>query len=642
MELRGHQPLSESAGDRLVDGDALPAGTLVAHYRIVSLLGRGGFGITYRALDVDLKREVALKEFLPTACAVRADGATVQPRSTRSAEEFVSGRERFIAEGRTLASLEHAPGIVRVYDLVQANGTAYIVMKLLSGRTLQEVLSQRPCLLAGEVRALLLPLLEGLEQVHAAGFLHRDIKPSNILVDASGSATLIDFGAARAVTAGNAMAATAIFTPGYAAVEQFAGGNQGPWTDIYGLAATLHQAIVGSPPPSALDRLLEDKYVPLATRQLKGVDASLSAAIDAGLQLKSEDRPQSIDAWRNLMRRAADSEQTLVLHRTTTAPAAAKPAWFKRTATWVALGSTLLVAAGAGAWMSQAGRTAAIASTQAPAFAPSDVPFIRSRCFKDCVQPYLDAEGPKALALDPRGYIGSGTKEADEASARTLALKRCNNEAKENTPNWQWNGEKCEIFAIDDRIVWPHKMPPMPRLPYVPDSRPDPPGVFDAAQVPLLKSHLEVDTATRYRSRPTPKAFVMGKGGRYWWNSSQDSEQDAARVLLQKCGAATERQCVVLALNDQAILRLPQLYRMVDVVAAENLPPALDAQKDSLTRYFIANDWRAIAVAANNLMGLAAGQPTEAQAVRAAVADCAAVGGTDCKVRAIGPFLVEP
>src|ERR1700716_3255039 len=116
-----------------VDYVALQPGQRIGRYEIVSVLGQGGFGITYRARDIQLGREVAIKEYLPSALAVRQDGTTVLPRSTKMAEDFTWGRERFVSEGRTLASLHGAPAIVHVFDFLEANGTAYIVMELLSG-----------------------------------------------------------------------------------------------------------------------------------------------------------------------------------------------------------------------------------------------------------------------------------------------------------------------------------------------------------------------------------------------------------------------------------------------------------------------------------------------------------------------------
>jgi len=133
---------SQKQGAAPVDLVSLAPGRMIGHYEIVAVLGQGGFGITYRARDAQLGREVAIKEYLPLALAVRQDGTTVQPRSTTAAQDFAWGRDRFVAEGRTLASLQNAPGIVRVFDFLEANGTAYIVMQLLQGETLESRLNQ--------------------------------------------------------------------------------------------------------------------------------------------------------------------------------------------------------------------------------------------------------------------------------------------------------------------------------------------------------------------------------------------------------------------------------------------------------------------------------------------------------------------
>ena len=284
-----------------VDFVALSAGRMIGRYEVVSVLGQGGFGITYRARDSQLGREVAIKEYLPLALAVRQDGTTVLPRSTGAAEDFAWGRERFVAEGRTLASLQDAPAIVRVFDFLEANGTAYIVMQLLHGETLEGRLKRAGPLKPAEIDRILWPLLDGLEQVHNTGFLHRDIKPANILLDDAGNPTLIDFGASRAAIAGRSTALTAIFTPGYAAAEQMTSAKQGPWTDIYGLSATLYHAITGQTPPSAFDRMLDDAYEPLGKKALPGFARGLLAGIDAGLAVRASDRPQSIAGWRPIL-----------------------------------------------------------------------------------------------------------------------------------------------------------------------------------------------------------------------------------------------------------------------------------------------------------------------------------------------------
>ncbi len=280
---------------------ALPAGMRLRGYEILAVLGHGGFGVTYRARDTTLGRDVAIKEYLPTSVAVREDGTTVLPRSTALAEEFHWGRDRFLEEARILARLDGAPAIVRVFDFLEANGTAYMVMALLDGEPLEQRLKRDGPLSQPAVESILYPLLDGLEAVHATGFLHRDIKPDNIMLDARGAPTLIDFGASRAAMAGRTSTMTAIFTPGYAAAEQFTSAKQGPWTDIYGLCAALYYAIVGRPPPSAFDRMVNDTYEPLTKLSPAGFSSRLLSSIDAGLAMQASDRPQSIADWRTML-----------------------------------------------------------------------------------------------------------------------------------------------------------------------------------------------------------------------------------------------------------------------------------------------------------------------------------------------------
>jgi serine/threonine protein kinase len=350
-----------------VDYVALQPGQTIGRYEIVSVLGQGGFGITYRARDVQLDREVAIKEYLPSALAVRQDGTTVQPRTTKMAEDFGWGRERFVTEGRTLASLHRVPAIVRVFDFLEANGTAYIVMELLHGETLEERITRNGKLGPEDVDRILWPLLDGLEQVHNAGFLHRDIKPANILLDDAGNPTLIDFGASRAAMAGRSTALTAIFTPGYAAAEQMTSAKQGPWTDIYSLSATLYHAITGQTPPSAFDRMLDDAYEPLAQFNPPGFARGVLAGVDAGLAVAARDRPQSIAGWRPIlgMSAAPAADSTVVmgkapevrpdsLHVSTLPPPAA--AGSSRAGLWIAVAVVLFALLGGGGYYAIASR----------------------------------------------------------------------------------------------------------------------------------------------------------------------------------------------------------------------------------------------------------------------------------------------
>lgn len=314
---------SVAASGNMLRG-VLPQGTRLRNYEFLSVLGQGSFGITYHARDMTLDRDVAIKEYLPTSLALRDDGTTVVPRSAELAGEFVWGRERFLDEARTLAKLSRAPAIVRVHDFLEANGTAYMVMALAEGETLGQRLQNGDHLPPAVIERLLEPLLDGLEEIHASGFLHRDIKPANIILDSKGNPTLIDFGASRAAMAGRTAAMTAIFTPGYAAAEQFTSAKQGPWTDIYGLSATLYCSITGRPPPSAFERMLDDTYEPLAQRLPKGFPPGLLAGIDIGLAVRASDRPKSISAWRPMLKGASTAlsgnEPTAIAHRALAPP----------------------------------------------------------------------------------------------------------------------------------------------------------------------------------------------------------------------------------------------------------------------------------------------------------------------------------
>src|SRR5882762_11566331 len=305
----------------------LPAGTRLRNYELISVLGQGGFGITYYARDTTLGREVAVKEYLPTTLALREDTMVV-PRSTQLAEDFIWGRDRFLEEARILATLEGVPSIVRVYDYLEANGTAYMVMGLARGETLEQRLKRDKQLPAAIIERLLDRLLGGLEEVHKAGFLHRDVKPANIILNAKDNPTLIDFGASRAAMADRTAALTAIFTPRYAAAEQLTSDKQGPWTDIYSVSATLYHSITGRAPPSSLERALNDTYEPLTRLSPAGFSPGMLEGIDAGLMVRAKDRPQSIAIWRDRLSSAppATDDATVVRARVKPSPAAKTPA----------------------------------------------------------------------------------------------------------------------------------------------------------------------------------------------------------------------------------------------------------------------------------------------------------------------------
>ncbi len=280
----------------------LPKGYEIEGYRIERVLGAGGFGITYLALEIAINRLVAMKEYLPNGIAARSrDDVSVQPLSTADKENYQWGLERFRREAQTLVAFHH-PNIVTVFRYFEANGTAYLIMAYEDGDSLSSVLGKDKTLTEDQIRAILMPLLSGLEHVHAGGFLHRDIKPGNIYIRRDGSPVLLDFGAARLAVGARSQSLTSIVSAGYAPFEQYTTrGNQGPWTDLYAMAGVVYRAITGQRPPDAPDRIRNDPYVP-AARAARGVySRELIGAVDAALMVDEEHRPQSVAEWRLML-----------------------------------------------------------------------------------------------------------------------------------------------------------------------------------------------------------------------------------------------------------------------------------------------------------------------------------------------------
>lgn len=296
---------------------ALEPGTLVEEYRIESLLGEGGFGLTYLAFDTQLEKRVAIKEYLPAEFAHRTTERTVRPRAPNTEELFQWGLDTFINEARTLARF-HNPHIVQVYRFIEANGTAYIVMEYIPGRELKAVVRELGRLTQDEVMAILLPIMDGLAEVHDAGILHRDIKPGNILIRDNGKPVLIDFGAARQAIGSKSRSITSIVTPGYAPIEQYSTkGSVGAWSDIYSLAAVAHYCLTLARPEDATDRMMDDHYLPLTEGAQNQATPEFLAAIDRALAILPADRPQSLDEWVRMLKagpaETADSSATRVI-----------------------------------------------------------------------------------------------------------------------------------------------------------------------------------------------------------------------------------------------------------------------------------------------------------------------------------------
>lgn len=284
--------------------NALTPGYKLHWYTIKKILGQGGFGITYLAEDTNLNQSVAIKEFLPIEMAVRDQSSSVHPVSGEYGDQFKWGLDRFMSEAQTLAKFKH-PNIVRVFTVFPENNTAYMVMEYEHGNEMHALLKNKATLSEEKLKAIILPILDGLKQVHAAGFIHRDIKPANIFIRDDGSPVLLDFGSARQSFGHETQTLTAMVSPGFAPFEQYISKSdkQGPWTDIYGLGATMYRAVVGRSPAEAMDRsegllhVERDTFVGATEIKPEGYSASLLSAIDHALAFKSENRPQSITEW---------------------------------------------------------------------------------------------------------------------------------------------------------------------------------------------------------------------------------------------------------------------------------------------------------------------------------------------------------
>lgn len=309
----------------------LPVGTRVAEFEITRLIGQGGFGVVYEAWDHTLERVVALKEYMPSSLANRQSDGSVVPSSERHKDAFDMGMRSFINEARLLAQFDH-PALLKVYRFWQELGTTYLVMPCYEGNTLKEALAHKKDAIDQD---WLMGIVDGVTQalavMHNANCYHRDIAPDNImLLKNSGLPVVLDFGAARRVIADMTQAITVILKPGYAPIEQYAETpdmSQGAWTDIYALSAVMHVVISGRSPPPSVARMLNDRYTPLAgnAELQKRFDNHILAAVDFGLAVRPEGRPQSITEFRVALNLMNVSEVVAVRPGIAFAPKPAEP-----------------------------------------------------------------------------------------------------------------------------------------------------------------------------------------------------------------------------------------------------------------------------------------------------------------------------
>ncbi len=274
-----------------------PFTILQSKYMIGRVLGQGGFGITYIGYDMNLATYVAIKEYYPESISVRgvADEANLVTAQQNKESIYNKNLERFVGEARNLSKFYGLPGIVSVRNFFYENGTAYIVMDYVAGDNLKKYLADNGGKLdEGTVLSLMKPVLESLYEIHNKGLIHRDISPDNIMFDDDGTIKLIDFGAVRGSSTETEMTYTVMLKHGYAPQEQYyTKGNQGPWTDIYSLCATMYKMLTGVVPPNCIERMSEDSYIPPSQCGVT-VSEKVDQALTKGLSVNIADRYQNI------------------------------------------------------------------------------------------------------------------------------------------------------------------------------------------------------------------------------------------------------------------------------------------------------------------------------------------------------------
>ncbi|HEY1287260.1 MAG TPA: protein kinase [Burkholderiales bacterium] len=482
--------------------DALPAEFRLHWYVLERVLGQGGFGITYLARDTNLDQRVAIKEYLPVDVATRRSDGTVRARTVEQDERYRGGLDRFIREARTLARFDH-PNIVRVHSVFEFNGTAYMVMRFEEGETLAALLERRHVLSEGELLRVLMPIVEGLELVHKAGFIHRDIKPDNILIRPDGSSVLLDFGSARQAS-GQSRTVTILVAPGYAPFEQYYSGTEslGPWTDIYGLGATCYRAIAGRPP---LDAIARSKGILGSTKEIllpaKVAGAGrysehVLRAIDHALEFAEKDRPQSLVDWiRELAGSPKAATPTNVFKRDADAPARAPAGAGRRGALlWASAGAAAVIVAAAtiplvaSLWHQAPQASPEPPRAEKPAPAPKDEPGEALRQRLETVEKQLaeerarrEEEAKRQAAYDLRI---SETRPRGQPSPRAPEPKRAQSQGipKAETKRSQVPPELAPIARLEP--AKPELSKPEPKLEPV---KPEPPKVEAPKESPKVE-----------------------------------------------------------------------------------------------------------------------------------------------------------
>lgn len=440
----------------------LEPGTMLqsGRYRIERFLAGGGFGNTYLAENVNMRKPVVIKEFFLKGIVGRdqADGKTVTITLDENKKLFQSQLKKFEREARRLFDLNH-PNIVRVHDLFPENGTAYYVMDYVDGEALNTIVKRNGPLSENAVRPILNQMLDALEEVHGRGIIHLDLKPGNIMINKEGTARLIDFGASKQILASEGLTTTTglSYTPGYAAPEQVYGNidKVGPWTDIYALGATLYNLLTAKKPPSMPDIINHGTaafvYHSQVSHELQNIIACL-------MHPTPEKRPQSAAVVRYMLTATAPAqnkpsaqvkpqknENTIVAAAASRpAKATVEPAANKKKTPWVVIGILLgvLVLTGVlgGAFYFLKGNKQATENVEKPTAQKDTV------ATKPALIDTVQSNGPQRHVAESKASNDDKKKE----TKKTKKTSKQKTSSSKNKGNKNKGGEDAYIYILGD------------------------------------------------------------------------------------------------------------------------------------------------------------------------------------------------
>lgn len=301
--------------------NVLPCGTvLMGSFVVGSVIGKGGFGITYMAYDVKSGKVIAVKEYFPIETAFREQNGTgVMVRDRKSAEIFKHGVLKFYNEASFVANFSDNPNIVSVYQFFYENNTAYFTMEYLSGMTLKDYVIRCGTVTAGQAANIADNVANALSEAHSQNVLHRDVSPDNIMLCRNGSIKLLDFGAARQVFPEGSQLLSVILKPGFAPLEQYMkNGKQGEWTDIYSLGASLFYALTKQIPEDPQSRFEDDSNM---ETNIYNIQPDLWNVIYRSMMIRYADRYQSTSEFIRAMRSVPIKRQEVKLPKNPPPPA---------------------------------------------------------------------------------------------------------------------------------------------------------------------------------------------------------------------------------------------------------------------------------------------------------------------------------